>query len=121
MEIRPIRTDTDHEAMLREVEMLWGAPVGSEQGDRLNVLVTLIEDYEKRRWPIDPLDPVTAIEVAMEENGHTRADLAGLIGQSRATEILNRSRALTLPMIRKIARAWHVPEKILVQEYRLEK
>lgn len=121
MHIHPIRTDEDHESALREIEALWGADEGTEDGDRLDVLVTLVEDYEKRRWPIEPLDPVRAIEVAMEMNGHTRAELAALIGQSRATEILNKHRALTLPMIRKIASEWHVPEKVLVQEYALSK
>lgn len=121
MHIRPIRNDDDHEGALREIEALWGAEEGSEAGDRLDVLVTLVETYESRRWPIEALDPVRAIEAAMEANGHTRAELAALIGQSRATEILNRHRALTLPMIRKIAGAWHVPEKVLVQDYALAK
>ena len=119
MHIRPIRNDDDHEAALREIEALWGAEEGSEAGDRLDVLVTLVETYESRRWPIEALDPVRAIEAAMEMNGYTRAELAALIGQSRATEILGRRRALTLPMIRKIAGAWHVPEKVLVQDYAL--
>lgn len=117
--IRPIRTDADHDVALREIESLWGAEDDSAEGDRLDVLVTLVEDYERRRWPIEPLDPVRAIEVAMEMNGYTRAELAALIGQPRATEILGRKRALTLPMIRKIARAWHVPERVLIQEYAL--
>ena len=121
MHIRPIRTDEDHEAALREIEALWGAEDGTDAGDRLDVLATLVETYERRRWPIEPLDPVRAIEAAMEMNGYTRAELAALIGQSRATEILGRHRALTLPMIRKIAEAWHVPEKVLVQDYALAK
>lgn len=119
MQIRPIKTDEDHEAALREIEMLWGAAEGTDEGDQLDVLVTLAEAYERDRWPIEPLDPVSAIETAMKMNGYSRADLAALVGQSRATEILGRRRALTLPMIRKIARAWHVPERVLVQEYRL--
>ena len=121
MHIRPIRNDDDHETALREIEALWGAEEGSEAGDRLDVLVTLVETYESRRWPIEPLDPVRAIEATMETNGHTRAELVALIGQSRATEILSRHRAFTLPMIRKIAGAWHVPEKVLVQDYALAK
>lgn len=121
MHIHPIRTDQDHEAALREIETLWGAEEGSEEGDRLEVLTTLVEDYERRRWPITPLDPVHAIEAAMEMNGHTRAELAALIGQSRATEVLARHRALTLPMIRKIAQAWHVPAAVLLQEYSVSK
>ena len=119
MHIRPIRTDQDHTEALREIEALWGAEEGSESGDRLDVLVTLVEDYEARRWPMEPLDPVRALEVAMEMNGYTRAELAALIGQPRATEVLGRKRALTLPMIRKVARAWRIPEKVLVQEYAL--
>ena len=94
MRIHPIRTDEDHMAVLREIEALWGADEGSEAEDRLDVLATLAEAYEMRRWPIEPLDPIQAIEVAMEMNGHTRAELAALIGQSRATEILGRRRVL---------------------------
>jgi HTH-type transcriptional regulator / antitoxin HigA len=100
MDIKPIKTDADHEAALREIETLWGAAEGTVEGDRLDVLATLIEAYE-----------------AMAHGGHTRADLAQLIGNSRATEILKRQRALTLPMIRRIAKEWHVPERLLVREY----
>jgi len=84
------------------------------------VLATLVEAYEDKRWPVDELDPVEAIEAAMAYEGHDRGALAALIGQSRATEILQRKRALTLPMIRKIAAAWHVPERVLVKEYALD-
>ena len=105
MDIRPIRTDADHEAALREIEALWGAGEGSVEGDRLEVVATMVEVYEDRRWPIDEIDPIEAIEVAMAYEGRTRADLGRLIGASRATEILQRKRALTLPMIRKIAGA----------------
>jgi antitoxin component HigA of HigAB toxin-antitoxin module len=118
-EIHPIRNDRDHEAALREIERLWGAPENSPEGDRLDVLATLVETYEGRRWPMDDADPVEAIEAAMAYEGHSRADLGRLIGPSRATEVLQRKRALTLPMIRKIASAWHVPERVLVKEYRL--
>ena len=120
MEITPIRTDADHEAALREIEALWGADEGTPAGDRLDILATLVEAYEDRRWPLEELDPVEAIEAAMAHDGHTRADLAALIGKSRASEILNRRRALTLPMIRRIASAWHVPERLLVKEYQVE-
>jgi len=122
MQITPIRTDADHEAALREIEALWGAPEGSTEGDRLDVLATLVEAYEDRRWPVADLDPVEAIEAAMAHDGHSRADLAALIGsKSRASEILRRKRPLTLPMIRTIAREWHVPERLLVREYPLER
>jgi HTH-type transcriptional regulator / antitoxin HigA len=121
MDIKPIRTDADHEAALREIEALWGAAEGTEEGDRLDVLVTLTEAYEERRWPLPEMDPVEAIEAAMAHEGHTRADLAALIGKNRATEILKRQRALTLPMIRRIAEAWHVPERVLIQEYEVRR
>lgn len=117
VDIKPIKTDADHEAALREIESLWGAPEGSAEGDLLDVLATLVEAYEEKRWPLEQMDPVEAIEAAMAHDGHTRSDLAELIGSSRATEILKRKRALTLPMIRSISRAWHVPERLLVQEY----
>ena len=120
MEITPIRTDADHAAALRDIETLWGADEGTPAGDRLDILATLVEAYEDRRWPLEELDPVEAIEAAMAHDGHTRADLAALIGKSRASEILKRRRALTLPMIRRIASAWHVPERLLVKEYRVE-
>ncbi len=117
MDIKPIKTDTDHEAALREIETLWGATDGTPDGDRLDVLATLVEAYEEKRWPLEEMDPVAAIEAAMAHDGHTRADLAQLIGNSRATEILKRKRSLTLPMIRRIAKEWHVPERLLVREY----
>jgi HTH-type transcriptional regulator / antitoxin HigA len=120
MDIRPIKTDEDHRAALREVEALWGAAEGTPDGDRLDVLVTLVEAYEERRWPVDELDPVEAIEAAMAHEGRTRTDLAGLIGESRATEVLKRRRPLTLNMIRKISTAWRVPAHLLVKPYPLE-
>jgi len=117
MDIKPIKTDDDHKAALAEVETLWGAADGTPEGDRLDVLVTLIEAYEEKRWPIAEMDPVEAIQAAMQHDGHSQADLAALIGKSRATEILKRQRALTLPMIRRISSTWHVPERLLVKEY----
>lgn len=119
MDIRPIKTDEDHRTALREIETLWSAAEGTAEGDRLDVLATLVEAYEDRRWPADELDPVEAIEAAMVEAGRTRRDLAGLLGESRATEILRRKRHLTLPMIRKIAGTWRVPERVLVKDYKL--
>src|SRR3546814_1852241 len=105
MDIRPIRNDDDHRAAVDEIRALWSAEAGSADEDRLDVLATLVDEYERKRWPVDKLDPVEAIEAAMEAEGRTRADLASLIGQSRATEVLARKRGLTLHMIRKIERA----------------
>jgi len=121
MDIRPIRNDDEHRAALEEIEALWGAAEGTPEGDRLDVLATLVDAWEDKRWPVYELDPVEAIEAAMAHEGHDRAELAALIGQSRATEVLQRKRALTLPMIRKIAAAWHVPERVLVKDYKLRR
>jgi HTH-type transcriptional regulator/antitoxin HigA len=95
MEIRPIRTDEDHRAALAQIEACWGAPEGTEQGDRLDVLLALVDIYEAKRWPIDAeesFDPVDVLNYAIEELGHTQAELAGLLeSRSRASETLSRA------------------------------
>jgi HTH-type transcriptional regulator/antitoxin HigA len=125
MEIRPIRTDEDHRAALAEIEALWGAPEGTEEGDKLDVLVTLVEMYEAKRWPIeidDSFDPIDVLNFAVEELGHSQAELAELVGsRSRASEILSRRRALTVEMIHKISGAWKIPAELLVRPYRTER
>jgi HTH-type transcriptional regulator / antitoxin HigA len=121
MTIKPIRNDDDHREAVEEVRALWSARPGTEEFDRLDVLATLVDSYERKRWPIDKLDPVEAIEAAMEADGHTQAELANLIGKSRASEVLARKRPLTLGMIRAISVAWHVPTSVLVREYSLSK
>jgi HTH-type transcriptional regulator/antitoxin HigA len=94
MDIRPIRTDQDHRAALAAIDACWGAPEGSEEGDKLDVLVALVESYEARRWPIDSdkrFDPIDVLDYAIEELGHTQSELAELLGsRSRASEILAR-------------------------------
>lgn len=120
MEMRPIRNDEDHRAAIEQIDALLGAEQGTPDGDRLDVIATLVYAYEDRRWPVDELDPIEAIEAAVAYEGHDRAELATLIGQSGATEVLQRKRALTLAMIRKIAAAWNVPERVLVKAYRLQ-
>lgn len=120
MDIRPIKNDEDHAAALEDLKGLWDAAEGTPDHDRLAVMLTLVHDYEERRWPIGKdLDPVEAIEAAMAAEGRTQTDLAALIGKSRATEILHRKRPLTLAMIRKLNKAWHIPADRLVQEYQL--
>jgi HTH-type transcriptional regulator / antitoxin HigA len=123
MEIRPIRTDKDHRAALVEIEKLWGVPSGSPEGDKLDVLVTLVETYEERRWPVRSrrrFDPVDVLHYAIEELGHSQAELADILGsRSRASEVLARRRPLTLEMIQKINASWKIPADLLVQPYRL--
>lgn len=125
MDIRPIRTDADHRAALAEIDACWGAPEGADEGDRLDVLVALVEIYEAKRWPIEINESFDAIDVlryAIEELGHTQAELAELLGsRSRASEILSRGRGLTLDMIRKISAAWKIPVDLLIRPYKIER
>jgi HTH-type transcriptional regulator / antitoxin HigA len=125
MDIRPIRTDEDHRAALAEIEACWGAPEGSEEGDKLDVLVALVDRYEARRWPIESderFDPIDVLQYAIEELGHSQAELAELLGsRSRASEILLRRRALTVDMIHRIGEAWKIPADLLVRPYRVER
>jgi HTH-type transcriptional regulator/antitoxin HigA len=121
MEIHPIRNDEDHTAALREIERLWGAAAGTEDGDKLDILATLVEKYEESRWPIvDDSDPIDLLNYAIDELGHSQAELAELLGsRSRASEVLNRRRPLTVEMIHKIGQAWKIPADLLVRPSRL--
>lgn len=117
-DVKPIRTDADHEAALEEVERLWGAPSGSPEGDRLDVLTTLIEAYEERRFPIDAPDPVEAIKFRMEQQGLSRKDLEPYIGsRTRVAEILNRRRGLSIDMIRRL-HGLGIPAEVLIKPSR---
>jgi HTH-type transcriptional regulator/antitoxin HigA len=121
MEIRPIRNDDDHAAAIAEIERLWGAAAGTDQGDKLDILATLVEKYEEDRWPnVDISDPIDLLNYAIEELGHTQAELADLLGsRSRASELLNRRRPLTVEMIHKISEAWKIPADLLVKPSRV--
>lgn len=120
MDIRPIRSDADHAEALAEIERLWGAPVGSPEGDKLDVLATLVEAYEEKRWPIEAPDPIDVLKHAISDLGHTQAELGELLGsRPRASEVLNRRRALTVDMIHKISVNWHLPADLLVRPYHL--
>ncbi|PSO28848.1 type II toxin-antitoxin system HigA family antitoxin [Bradyrhizobium sp. MOS002] len=123
MEIHPIRTEADYDAAVAEIERLWGAEPGTDDGDKLDILATLVEKYETSHWPIDVsrLDPIDMLNYLIDEGGHTQAELAELLGsRSRASEILNRRRALTVEMIFRISEAWKVPAELLVKPYRLK-
>ncbi len=116
MDIRPIKTNKDHEAALAEVAELWEAEPGSEEADRLDVLVTLIEAYEERAHPILPPDPIEAILFRMDQLGLSRRDLEPYLGtRARVSEILNRTRNLTLAMIRRLHEGLGIPADVLIQ------
>jgi HTH-type transcriptional regulator/antitoxin HigA len=122
MQIRPLKTETDYNAALKEIERYFErepAP-GSRDADRFNLLALVIGDYEDRHWPIDPPDPVAAIEFAMEQRGVTRAQLEPILGsRARVSEILARKRHLTLPMIWRLHRALKIPAESLIGPYAL--
>ncbi len=120
MTVRPIRSEADYDAALSAIDRLLDAAPDTPEADELEVLVTLVEAYEAVHWPIEAPDPISLIEHVMEARGLRQRDLAVLIGsQPHASEVLNRRRPLTLPMIRALSTEWGLPADILVQEYAL--
>lgn len=115
--VRPVRTEADYDAALVEVDALMDAEPGSPEGDRLDVLVTLVQAYEARHHPVLPPDPVDAIRFRMEQGGLRPRDLEPYIGsRGRVSEVLGRKRSLTLPMIRRLAAGLAIPAGALVGE-----
>jgi HTH-type transcriptional regulator/antitoxin HigA len=115
--VRPIRTEADYEAALAEVDEIMDATPGTPEGDRLDVLVTLIEAYEARHWAIDAPDPIEAIRTRMEQKNLRQRDLEPMIGsRGRVSEVLSRKRKLTLPMIRRLAKGLDLRADVLIQE-----
>ena len=118
-EVRPIRTKRDYEFALKEVERLWGAKAGTSEGDRLDVLVTLVDAYEAEHYPMDPPDPVEAIKFRMEQQGLTRRDLEEIIGtRTRIAEVLNRKRGLSIAMIRRLHERLGISADVLIRPSR---
>lgn len=116
MAIKPIRTEDDHELALEEIEQLWSAEPGTDDADRLDVLATLVDAYETKHHPIPPPDPVDAIVFRMDQLGLTRRDLEPYIGtRARVSEILNRTRKLSLAMIRRLHAELGIPADVLIQ------
>jgi len=122
MTIRPIRTEGDHAAAPREIDRLWGAAApDTPDGATLEVLLTLVDAYEDAAHPIPPSDPINAVLFVMEQRGLTRRDVEPMIGsRARVAEVLNRKRALTLPMIRRLAEGLGIPAEILVRDYSVD-
>jgi HTH-type transcriptional regulator/antitoxin HigA len=118
-EMKPIRTKKDCERALAEVERLWGAKIGTPDGDRLDILATLIDAYEAEHFPIDPPDPIEAIKFRMEQQGLTRKDLEPLIGtRTRVAEVLNRKRSLSIGMIRRLHAQLGISAEVLIRPSR---
>jgi HTH-type transcriptional regulator/antitoxin HigA len=118
-EVRPIRSNADYEAALKEVERLWGAKSGTRNGDRLDVLATLIDAYEAEHFPLDPPDPIEAIKFRMEQQNLTRRDLEEIIGtRTRIAEVLSGKRGLSIGMIRRLHERLGISAEVLIRPSR---
>ena len=118
-ELKPIRTKADYKRALAKVERLWGAKSGTPEGDRLDILATLIDAYETEHYPMDPPDPVEAIKFRMEQQGLSRKDLEPLIGtRTRVAEVLNRKRSLSIGMIRRLHDHLGISAEVLIRPSR---
>lgn len=115
MAIKPIKTALDYRAALKEIERLWDAKPNTPKGDRLEVLVTLVEAYEQKHYKVGPPDPVEAIKFRMEQLGLKATDLAKILGgRSRVSEVLNRKRKLTVDMMRSLRKRLDIPAESLL-------
>ena len=118
MNIKPIKTKKDYEQALARLEVIFDAKKGTPKGDELELLGMLVDNYENKKFPIGFPDPVEAIKFRMEQLGYTQTDLALVVGlKSRASEILNRKRKLSLEMIRQIHDRLNIPTEVLIQAY----
>jgi HTH-type transcriptional regulator/antitoxin HigA len=118
MTVKLIKTKKEYQQAMERLEMLFDAKKGTEEGDELEVLSILIEKYENEHFPIDLPDPIEAIKFRMEQLGYNQGDLAKVVGlKSRASEILNKKRKLSLDMIRELHKKLHIPTDVLIQPY----
>lgn len=115
MDIRPIKTERDYNAAINRIEELWGVKIDTPEGDEFDLLVTLVESYEMKHYPIVSPDPIDAIKFRMEQMNLTNADMVQYLGsQSRVSEILNKQRSLTLGMIKSLYKGLKIPAEILL-------
>lgn len=118
MNIKPIKTENDYNQALERLEIIFDAKLNSPEGDELEVLGILIDQYENENFPIGLPDPIEAIKFRMEQMGYNQTDLANIIGlKSRTSEILNRKRKLSLDMIRQLHERLNIPTDVLIQAY----
>ncbi len=121
MEIAPIRNEKDYQKALKRIEAIFDAKKETKEGDELEILSILIDNYENEHFPIGMPDPIEAIKFRMEQMGMKQKDLAEIIGfTSRVSEIMNKKRKLTLEMIRKLNVTLHIPTEVLIQDYSAE-
>ena len=118
MKLKPIKTEKDYELALKRFDKIFDADPDTKEGDELEILALIIEDYEDKNYPIEPPDPIEAIKFRLEQMNMNQSDLAEIIGhKSRASEILNKKRKLTLSMIRKLNKKLNISTEVLVKEY----
>jgi len=115
MNIKPIKNKTDYGDALKQIDKLWNAKPNTPRGDKLEVLITLVEAYEQKHYPIDPPDPIEAIKFRMEQMGLTQSDLAEAMGgKNRVSEVLNGKRNLTIKMARELHKRFDIPAESLL-------
>jgi len=115
-DIKPIRSKQDYADAMAEVERLWGSPLGTPEGERLDVLATLIEAYEAKSFPMDIPDPVEALKFRMEQQGLTNKDPEPMLGpRSHVSEVPSRKRGLSIAMIRKVHSGLGIPAEVLIR------
>jgi len=120
--LKPIKTRADYEAAMAAIKRLWGAKSGTPEGDRLDVLATLVDAYEARHFRMDPPDAIEAIKFRMEQQGLTRKDLEGILGtRTRVAEVLNRRRGLSINMIRRLHDKLGISAEVLIRPSRSTK
>ena len=120
MNIRPIKTETDYRDALKRMEQIFDAAIGTPESDEADILGLVIDEYEKKHYPIDAPDPIEAIKIRMEEMQLKQIDLVDEIGgKSRVSEVLNRKRKLTVEMIRNLTKRLNLSTDILISEYKL--
>lgn len=120
MEIQPIKTETDYKSALKKLELIFDAPLGSEESDLADILGLIIDEYEKKHHFIDAPDPIEAIKIRMEELQLKQKDLIGILGgKSRVSEILNKKRKLTVEMIRNLNQKLNLSPELLISDYQI--
>lgn len=122
MELKPIKTETDYKNALKKLELIFDAPIGTPESDEADILGLMVDEYERKHYPIEAPDPIEAIKIRMEEMHLKQIDLVNEIGgKSRVSEILNKKRKLTVEMIRNLTRKLNLSSDLLITDYQLTK
>lgn len=122
MKIKPIKTEADYREALKRLEVIFDAAIGTKESDEADILGLMVDEYEKKHYPIDAPDPIEAIKIRMEEMQLRQVDLVEAIGgKSRVSEIINRKRKLTVEMIRKLNKRLNLSAGLLIKDYELNK